>query len=115
VWSLRERDSILYEDDVFPSLVKKEEPFGVSTFLKGSITPGLKLVGIRYGYMGVLGIDKKLKTVGIYERAIFIEYIYTDKLIWKLFSLLKRVAPNFVEFYRFPPSRLHGVAVRVEF
>jgi hypothetical protein len=70
---LKERDSILYKDNVFP--------FGVSTFLKGSITPGLRLV----------------------------------KSIWKLFSFLKHATPNFVEFYRFPPGKLHGVAVRVEF
>ncbi len=114
---LKERDSVLYKDNAFPSLVKKEEPFGVSTFLKGSITLGHRLVEIRYGYMGVLGIDKKLKAVGIYERAIFygVEYIYTEKLIWKLFSLLKRVTTNFVEFYRFPHGKLHGVALRVEF
>jgi KUP system potassium uptake protein len=72
---LKERDSILYKDNVFPSLVKKEEPFGVSTFLKGSITPGLRLV----------------------------------KSIWKLFSFLKRVTPNFVEFYRFPHEKFHEV------
>ncbi|AHE96831.1 hypothetical protein THERU_04485 [Thermocrinis ruber] len=55
---LKERDSILYKDNVFLSLVKKEGPFGVSTFLKGSITPGLRLVEIRYGYMEVLDIDR---------------------------------------------------------
>jgi hypothetical protein len=33
---------VLYENNVFLSSVKKEEPFGVSTFLKGSITPGLR-------------------------------------------------------------------------
>ncbi len=73
---LKERDSILYEDNVFPSLVKKEEPLGVSTFLEGSITPGLRLVEIRYGYMEVLDIDKELKAVGIRERAILygVEY-----------------------------------------
>jgi len=66
-------------------------------------------VEIRYGYMEV--------SDGIYERAIFygVEYIYTDKLIWKLFILLKHVTPNFVEFYKFPHVKLHGVAVRVEF
>ncbi len=108
---------IIYEDNVFLSLVKKDEPFGVSTFLKGSITPGLRLVEIRYGYMEVLDIDKELREVGIYERAIFygVEYIYTDKFLWKLFSFLKRATPSFVEFYRFPHGKLHGVAVRVEF
>jgi hypothetical protein len=106
---LKERNRILYGENVFLFFVKKEEPFGVSIFLKGSITPGLKLMEIRYGYMEVLD--------GIYERAIFygVEYIYTDKLIWKLFSLLKRATPNFVESYRFPRGKLHGVAVRVEF
>ena len=73
---LKGRDSILYEDNVFLSLVEKEEPFGVSTFLKGSITPGLRLVEIRYGYIEVLDIDKELKSVGIRERAIFYEVEY---------------------------------------
>lgn len=108
---------ILYEDNVFLSLVKKDEPFGVETFLKGSIAQGLRLVEIRYGYMEVLDIDRELREAGIWERAIFygVEDIYTDKLIWKLFSFLKRVTPSFVEFYRFPHGKLHGVAVRVEF
>lgn len=108
---------ILYEDNVFLSLVKKDDPFGVDTFLKGSIAQGLRLVEIRYGYMEVLDIDKELKTAGIQERSIFygVEYIYTDKPIWKIFSLLKRSTPSFVEFYRFPHGKLHGVAVRVEF
>jgi KUP system potassium uptake protein len=108
---LKERDGKLDGDNVFLSLVKKEEPFGVSTFLKGSIMLGLRLVEIR------LDIDKELKSVGIRESAIFygVEYIYTTKLIWKLFSFLKRITLNFAEFYRFPPGKLHGVAVRVEF
>ncbi|GBC88732.1 hypothetical protein HRbin13_00860 [bacterium HR13] len=108
---------ILYEDNVFLSLVKKDEPFGVETFLKGSIAQGLRLVEIRYGYMEVLDIDRELREAGIWERAIFygVEDIYTNKPIWKLFSFLKRVTPSFVEFYRFPHGKLHGVAVRVEF
>ncbi len=108
---------ILYEDNVFLSLVKKDEPFGVETFLKGSLAQGLRLVEIRYGYMEVLDIDKELREIGIKERAIFygIEDIHTDKFVWKLFELLKRTTPNFVEFYRFPQEKLHGVTVRVEF
>jgi hypothetical protein len=36
-----------------------------------------RLVEIRYGCMEVLDIDKELKAVGIYERAVFygVEYI----------------------------------------
>ncbi len=108
---------ILYEDNVFLSLIKKDEPFGTETFLKGSIAEGLRLVEIRYGYMEVLDIDKELSSVGISERAIFygVEYIYTNKLLWKFFGWIKRSTPSFVEFYRFPYGKLHGVAVRVEF
>ena len=108
---------ILYEDNVFLSLVKKEEPFGVETLLKGNVSEGLRLLEIRYGYMEIIDIEGELRSVGIQERAIFygVEYVYTNKLLWKAFSLLKRITPSFVEFYKFPPEKLHGVAVRVEF
>jgi len=108
---------ILYKDNVFLSLIKRDEPFGTETFVKGSIAEGLRLVEIRYGYMEVLDIDKELSKVGIRERVIFygVEHIYTDKLLWKIFSWIKRSTPSFVEFYRFPHKKLHGVAVRVEF
>ncbi|HCO38734.1 MAG TPA: potassium transporter Kup, partial [Aquificaceae bacterium] len=62
---------ILYKDNVFLSLLKKDEPFGTETFVKGSIAEGLRLVEIRYGYMEVLDIDKELSKVGIREKVIF--------------------------------------------
>ena len=108
---------IVYGDNLFLSLVKKDEPFGIETLLKGSIADGLRLVEIKYGYMEIVDVDKELRRTGIDERIIFygVEYIYTNKLLWKLFGLLKRCTPSFVEFYRFPPKKLHGVVVRVEF
>ncbi|MFN4320172.1 MAG: KUP/HAK/KT family potassium transporter [Aquificaceae bacterium] len=107
---------IIYKDNVFLSLIKKDEPFGTDTFVKGSIADGLRLVEIRYGYMEVLDIDKELSKAGIREKVIFygIEHIYTDNILWKIFSWIKRSSPSFVEFYRFPHKKLHGVAVRVE-
>ncbi len=108
---------IIYEDNVFLSLVKQDEPFGVRTALREVLTKGLRVAEIRYGYMEVIDIDKELKSIGIQERVIFygVENIHTDKPVWKLFSLLKRATPSFVEFYRFPQGQLHGVMVRVEF
>lgn len=107
---------IVYTDNVFLSLIKKDEPFGVEILVKGSIAEGLRLVEIKYGYMEVLDVDKELQRVGIGERVIFygVEYIYTNKLLWKLFGWIKRSTPSFVEFYKFPYKKLHGVAVRVE-
>ncbi|ADC88908.1 K potassium transporter [Thermocrinis albus DSM 14484] len=111
------QQGILYEDNVFLSLVKKDEPFGVETLLKGSIATGLRLVEIKYGYMEILDIEKELRKAGIEERVIFygVEQVYTEKILWKIFGWIKRSTPSFVEFYQFPPHKLHGVTVRVEF
>ncbi|MFN3946462.1 MAG: KUP/HAK/KT family potassium transporter [Aquificaceae bacterium] len=110
------QQGIMYEDNLFLSLVKETEPFGVEVFLKGSIAPGLRLAEIRYGYMEVLDIERYLAKIGVEERIIFYgtERIYTDKFYWKIFGFIKRSTPTFVEFYRFPSQKLHGVMVTVE-
>lgn len=107
---------IVYEDNVFLSLIKDDKPFGVEGFIKGSITKGLRLAEIRYGYMEIPNVEEELRKLGIKERVIFygMEQVYTEKFVWKIFGLIKRVSPSFVEFYRFPEDKLHGVTVRVE-
>ena len=53
---------------------------------------------------------------GFREKIIFygIEEIHTNNPIWRVFSLLKKITPNFVQFNKLPAGRLHGVATRVE-
>ncbi|MDH4227967.1 MAG: hypothetical protein OEV59_09525, partial [Deltaproteobacteria bacterium] len=43
-----------------------------------------------------------------------IEDIATKNIFWRMFSLLRKVSPNFVQFYNLPASKLHGITTRVE-
>ena len=43
-----------------------------------------------------------------------IEDINTRNPVWKIFSLIKKLTPNFVQFNKLPASRLQGVVTRVE-
>jgi KUP system potassium uptake protein len=111
------KHGIIYENNLFLSLIKKEEPFGVEVMVKEDLAKGLKLVEIKYGYSEVLDVEKILKNIEIRERVIFygVEHIKSEKLIWNLFAVMKKALPAFVEFYKFPPEKIHGVTVRVEF
>ena len=50
------------------------------------------------------------------EKTIFygIEDIVTGSPVWKVFSVIKRLTPAFVQFYKLPSHKLHGVITRVE-
>jgi KUP system potassium uptake protein len=110
------RSNIVYERNIFISIVRTDEPFGVFTCLHPGLGPGLDAFEIRAGYMEVIEIEKLLKENGIKEKVIFygIEEITTGNPIWKVFSVLKRLTPNFVQFNKLPASRLQGVVTRVE-
>ena len=111
------KHGIIYENNFFLSLIKKDEPFGVEIMVKEELAKGLRLVEIKYGYSEVLDVEKMLKNIEIRERVIFygMEHIKSEKLIWNLFAVMKKALPAFVEFYKFPPEKIHGVTVRVEF
>jgi KUP system potassium uptake protein len=66
--------------------------------------------------MEVVDIEKHLKKQGISEKVIFygIEDITTANPAWKVFSIIKKLTPNFVQFNKLPPNRVHGVVTRVE-
>ena len=53
---------------------------------------------------------------GVTEKTIFygVEDIFTNNLIWKVFSVIKKLSPSFVQFYRLPTDELHGVMTRFE-
>jgi KUP system potassium uptake protein len=109
------KNNIIYENNIFVSIIITEEPFGVG----GSFTdlaPGLRLFEIRMGYMEVVEIEDIIKNAGIVEKVIFygLEEISTTHPIWKIFAAMKRLAPPFVQFHDLPPDKLHGVVQRVE-
>ncbi|MBI5025933.1 MAG: KUP/HAK/KT family potassium transporter [Nitrospirae bacterium] len=107
---------IIYEDNIFVSIIKRDDPFGVIGFFKEDITKGLRLFEIQYGYMEVVNVEEILREAGIEEKTIFygIEDITTRSVIWKIFSIIKKVTPAFVHFYKLPSRKLHGVITRVE-
>jgi KUP system potassium uptake protein len=110
------KNNIIYQNNIFISIVRLESPFGVESAFTEEPSKGLKIFEIRAGYMEVINVVEILREKGIYEKTIFygIEDIFTDNLIWKVFSFIKRNSPSFVQFYRLPPEELHGVMTRFE-
>lgn len=110
------RSNIIYERNILISIVRTDDPFGVKTELKQNLASGLEAFEIRAGYMVLVDIEKLLLINGIKEKVIFygIEDINTRNPVWKIFSLIKKLTPNFVQFNKLPASRLQGVVTRVE-
>ncbi len=110
------RSNIIYERNVFISIVRTDEPFGVHAALKTGIGPGLDAFEIRAGYMEMIDIERLLKKHDITEKVILygIEDIATNNPVWRVFSAIKKLTPNFVQFNKLPASKLQGVVTRVE-
>jgi KUP system potassium uptake protein len=109
-------NGILYETNIVVSIIKRQDPFGVTWFLKEELAPGLRELEIQAGYMEVVDVEKILKNEGIDEKTIFygIEEISTQNPVWKIFALIKKLIPSFVRFYKLPAHKLHGVVTRLE-
>ena len=45
-------NSIIYEDNIFVSIIKRDDPFGVTGFFKEDLAPGLRNFEIQFGYIG---------------------------------------------------------------
>lgn len=110
------RSNIIYERNVFISIVRTDEPFGLESKLTVGLANGLDAFEIHAGYMEHLDIETLLQENGIKEKVIFygVEDISTPNPAWKFFATIKRQTPNFVQFNKLPASRLQGVVTRVE-
>jgi KUP system potassium uptake protein len=110
------KNNIIYENNVFISIIKSDSPFGVESAFTKELAKGLRVFEIKMGYMEIVDVEQILKDHDIYEKTIFygVEDILTDNLIWKTFSLIKKISPSFVQFYRLPADELHGVMTRYE-
>ncbi|MDD3247093.1 MAG: KUP/HAK/KT family potassium transporter [Methanosarcina sp.] len=109
-------NNIIYEDNIFISIVRCESPFGVKSSFTKELAKGLRVFEISMGYMEIIDVVQILKDKGIHEKTIFygIEDIFTNNLIWRVFSVIKKLSPSFVQFYRLPTDELHGVMTRFE-
>jgi len=110
------RNNIIYEDNIIISIIRTDEPFGVNHQFNEEIAPGLRSFEIRSGYLEVLDVEEILKLANINEKTIFygLEEISTSNIIWKVFSMIKKLTPSFMQFYSLPQNKLHGVITRVE-
>jgi len=109
-------NGIIYEDNIAISIVRRDDPFGIAWFYREDVAPGLKVFEIQTGYMEMPDIERILREANIQARTIFygVEDIATRSPAWKIFAIIKRLTPSFVQFYRMPPHLLHGVVARVE-
>jgi len=76
----------------------------------------LDFLEITAGYMELPDIETLLKQNRIYEKIIFygVEDITTTNPAWRIFSTMKKLSANFVQFHKLPARKLHGVVTRVE-
>jgi KUP system potassium uptake protein len=110
------KNNILYEDNIIISIVRRVDPFGVTGFFKDTLAPGLRSFEIQVGYMEIIDLEEILREAGIQEKTIFygVEDILPSNIVWQIFSIIKRLTPNIVQFYKLPYNKLHGVVTRIE-
>lgn len=106
---------ILYENNIFVSIIKRDDPFGITGFFKEDLAEGLRVFEIQMGYMEVVDVEEIMREAKIEERVVFygLEDITAKNPVWKIFSLIKRLTPTFIQFYNFPAKKLHGVFTKV--
>ncbi len=110
------KNHIVYEDNIVVSIRRRDDPFGIAGFFKEQLAPGLRTFEIQIGYMEVVDVEEILRDAGIQEKTIFygVEDIIPGNIIWQIFSVMKKLTPNIVQFYKMPANKLHGVVTRVE-
>jgi KUP system potassium uptake protein len=109
-------NNIVYDDNIIISIIRTEQPFGVTWGVTREITQGFSIFEIYLGYMEIVDIGTILKDAEIDEKTIFygMEDIITTHVIWRIFAALKRLSPSVVQFYKLPSDKIHGVVTRVD-
>ncbi len=109
-------NNIIYEDNIILCVNTKERPFGTSGVMQRELAPGLRVFEVNVGYMEIMNLESILKQAHLQPKVIFygVEEITTKNIVWKIYMLIKKLTPSFVQFYKLPSHKLHGVMVRVE-
>ncbi len=108
--------NIIYEKNVLITVSITDEPVGTSTRFIENIGPGLHVFEIFAGYKVEVDITTEISKAGINPKVIFYgtEEITTKNMFWKTYAFIKKLTPSFVQFYKLPTSKLHGIITRVE-
>ncbi len=107
-------NNIVYTDNIFVSVNKTNEPHNVSWEIE-DVEEGLRILKVYAGYMEILDMPRVFKEAKINEKAIFygIEEIESRNPFWIIFSKIKKIAPSFMQFYKLPAHKIHGVLTQV--
>lgn len=107
-------NNIIYTDNVFVNITKTGDPLYLDYEIT-DITDGIRLLTIKVGYMRILKLEKVLKSLGIKEKVIFygVEEIETKNIFWRIFALIRKITPTFVNFYSMPAHKIHGVINKI--
>ncbi|MCX7798454.1 MAG: KUP/HAK/KT family potassium transporter [Melioribacter sp.] len=108
--------NIVYEHNIMISIQTMDKPFGIQKLFEPEITEGLSGLEVQIGYLEKVDVMKILKELQIEPKVIFygVDDVHTKKTFLKLFALIKRITPNFVQFLDLPYQKLHGVITRIE-
>jgi len=107
---------IIYDDNIIVSIIRTEQPFGVTWGITHEVAKGFSIFEIYLGYMEIVDIGSILKEAEIDELTIFygMEDIVTTHVVWRIFAAIKRLSPSLVQFYKLPSEKIHGVVTRVD-
>jgi len=107
---------IIYDDNIIVSIIRTEQPFGVTWGVTREVTKGFSIFEVYLGYMEIVDLGNILEEAGIDELTIFygMEDIVTTHVIWRIFGAIRRLSPSVVQFYKLPSDKIHGVVSRVE-
>ena len=110
-------NNIIYDDNIIVSIIRTEQPFGVTWGVTREIAKGLSIFEIYLGYMEIVDIGAILKEAEIEEKTIFygMEEIITTHPVWRIFAAIKRLTPSMVQFYKLPSDRIHGVVTGLNY
>jgi len=108
-------NNIIYTENIFIQINKTNDAFGLHYEIT-NVAEGLKVLKIDVGYMQVFKLEAVLKALDIEEKAIFygVEDIETSNFFWHVFSIIKKVTPTFVSFYKLPANKIHGVVTQIK-
>ncbi len=109
-------NGIIYEQNIMLCMSRTYEPTGVIWRFADNPADGIRVFEVSAGYMEVVDIDHIMTEAGIKARVIFygVEDILTSSPLWRIYAIIKKMAPSFVQFYKMPIHAVHGVISRID-
>ncbi len=109
-------NGIIYEQNIMLCMSRTYEPTGVTWRFADNPAEGIRVFEVSAGYMEVVDIDHIMTEAGIKARVIFygVEDILTSSPVWRIYAIIKKMAPSFVQFYKMPTHAVHGVISRID-